>query len=175
MNKSVEIIPAEAVEKETVLLTPKDQRDWDRVLAVRAAFQEGATNIKAACEKANVSRQVFYDSIKNPLIQEAILSEMRGLDAIASEVLSTWWVRVLVNMSNIATSGDSKEAVQAARFLRDVKMDLERDSQSSGVGGSSDARRIIDAVMGHQGKRLKLRQVTQEIEVEDGEIVVNVQ
>lgn len=174
MDKSeVLVVQGEVVDETTassdsvpVLLTPKDQRDWDRVLMVREAFRAGNRTVTQACAHAGMTRQTFYASIANPLVQQMILAEMRGLDAIATEVLNSRWIEVIMNMAKVATSADSKEAVQAARFLRDVKRDIESDNAGSVSSGVSEARRIIDAVMGKPGKRLKLKQVTQTIEVD---------
>ena len=152
------------------LLSGKDLKDWEIVQRVLAQLSDKCTNTQAACKEAGVVRSTYYAALHNPIVQQLRLQAMVGTQAAAQKMIEKSWLPVIANMASIARDGDSREAVQAARFLRDVYDDIQR-GLDSGAGkhldGESAAAKAIRSFLG--GKKVLLRQTTttQEIEVEE--------
>jgi hypothetical protein len=167
MVENAVLTPSES-ERTVVPISPTDVKSWKRVQSVVEALgQPGCDTIQAACQRAGVARRTVYRDFENPYVQQRLVETLQVLDAATVQLIDNGWLRVILEMEAIATSGDSKQAVQAARFLLDVKHDLERAMGSrQDQGKDSAAARAIQAFLG--GKRLTLTQTTvkQEIQVE---------
>lgn len=169
MTKNSNLVPTNQ-EDVTRLLSGKDLKDWEIVerVLVRIRKDECTTTL-AACLEAKVARSVYYAALNNPIVQQMRLQQIHGVAAATQRMVEKNWLPILANMATIAQSGDSRESVQAARFVKDVYNDIEHglDPTSKGTGEVSDASKAIRSFLG--GKRVKLTQttVTQEIEVQD--------
>ena len=158
------------------ILSGTDMKQWEIVQRVLKQFSKDCTTTVAACKAAGVPHRTYYNAIANPVVQMLRLQQMQGTAAAAQHLIEKNWLHVLGNVAAIARSDDSREAVQAARLLRDVYADLEKGlgpERGRGVGQESDAAKAIRSFLG--GKKVLLRQTvtTQEIEVEDDVSVGN--
>jgi hypothetical protein len=150
-------------------LSPQDVKQWELVQAVREQFRKRATTTSDACKAANVPRRSYYAVLRNPYVQGMMLEQMQALSQATLAILEQGWVQVLRNMMSLAQSADSKEAVQAARLLYEMKKDLEKQSAGQGLPVVSAAAQAVKSFLG--GKKLRLAETTvhREIAVDDGD------
>lgn len=156
-------------EDTTLLLSGKDLKDWEVVQKVLARLRKGqCTTTLDACKEAGVPRRSYYAALNNPVVQRMQLQQMMGVSAGTQHLIEKNWLPLVANMISIAR-GDSREAVPAARFLKEVYDGIGKalNVDTREQDAISDASRAIRSFLG--GKRVKLTQVvtTQEIEVQD--------
>ena len=72
---------------------------------------------------------------------------------------------MLINMANLAASGDSKESVQAARLLVELEKGLQEDSKL--LEGPTDKRHPARALL-ESARKMTVRRTTVTEEVEIG-------
>jgi hypothetical protein len=155
-----------------LLITGTESKHWELVQAVNEQFRKGITTTVAACEAAGVGRRLYYQALQSPYVQQQRLMQIQSMNEASSTVLEKWWLRIMMNMAKLAASDDSKESVQAARFVREVMKDLEVQAQTS----AQEERGAVDSFMeqfitapGSRKKykaRRKKGSITEEIEVE---------
>lgn len=149
------------------VITPVDMKAWERVEAVLDVLRmEGACTLQDACAELGFHRSTLWRDLQRPYVQQRLAEVQAGMDALTGRVLDKSWGMIIMNMANLAASESSKEAVQAARFIRDVKLDWEKRHSGSEEGKVSEAGELIKSFLG--GKKLKLTQtvVTREIETD---------
>lgn len=147
------------------VINPGDMKAWERVQRVLEVLRlDGSVTLTAACKQVGIHRTTIWRDLQRPYVQQRLAEVQVGMDALTGHVLDKSWGLILMSMANLAASGDSKEAVQAARFIRDVKLDWEKRHAPDGTQKTSEAGELIKSFLG--GKRLKLSQtvVTREIE-----------
>ena len=162
------VLPPASQENDISVVGPQSLKYWELVQRVRKQFQLGATTTVAACEAAGVCRKTYYEAIRDPYVQGMVASQMDALAQASLEVIEQSWIPVLVNVVGVARDGSGRDAVQAAKFLKDVKDDLDAiargDSRSS---QESDAAKALRSFLGGGKGKLKLKQITQEIELSE--------
>jgi hypothetical protein len=158
-------------QEEERILSPTDIKHWEVVQKVLSHLRKDeCTTTQQACKEAGVSRSTYYAALANPVVQQLRLQQMIGTAAAAQHLMEKTWLPVIAKIAALARSGDSRESVAAARFLRDVYIDIER-GLGPGVekqqGEESDAAKAIRSFLG--GRKVLLRQTTttQEVEVEE--------
>ena len=161
---------AEHEGEEGMLLSPTDSKHWEVVQLVNAQFGPTCATTEAACKAAGVHTSLYYRAMKSPVVQQMRVQQILGVQAATQRLVERNWLKVLESMIRIAREGDSREAVQAARFLRDVYGDVKEGLEPGrgGRGAESEAAKAIRSFLG--GKPVKLRQTvtTQEIELQSG-------
>lgn len=149
------------------VINPGDMKAWERVQRVLEVLRlDGSVTLTltAACKQVGIHRTTIWRDLQRPYVQQRLAEVQAGMDALTGRVLDKSWGMIIMNMANLAASESSKEAVQAARFIRDVKLDWEKRHAPDGTQKTSEAGELIKSFLG--GKRLKLSQmvVTREIE-----------
>jgi len=155
---------------EVRLITPMDSKHWELVQLVNAQFGPDCTTTQAALQKAGVASNTYYRAMRNPVVQQLRLEQMQGTLAASQYLIEKNWLGVLASMSSIARSGDSRESVQAARFLRDVYKDVQAGIGPLAGGGieETDAARAVRKFLGGKTvKKLRRTVITEEVEVDD--------
>lgn len=162
-----EIVEMNPPELGVQVITPIDMKAWERVESVLGVLRmEGACTLQEACKEVGIHRSTLWRDLQRPYVQQRLAEVQAGMDALTGHVLDKSWGMILMNMANLAASEGSKEAVQAARFIRDVKLDWEKRHAPDSEGKVSEAGELIKSFLG--GKKLKLTQtvVTREIETD---------
>ena len=169
MSENSNLVPVD--EGESVrLLSPTDSKHWELVQLVLAQYGPDCTTTQAALAKANVPPNTYYRAMRNPVVQQLRLEQMQGTLAASQHLIERNWMGVIANMSRIARHDDSREAVQAARFLRDVYNDIQADigPHVGKAGEESEAAAAVRRFLGGKAiKRLKRVTITEEVEVGD--------
>lgn len=158
------------------LLSPMDSKHWELVQLVNAQYGPDCTTTYAALEKAGVPPNTYYRAMRNPVVQQLRLEQMQGTLAASQHLIEKNWLGVLASMASIARKGDSRESVQAARFLRDVYKDIQQGigPNTGDPGAESDAARTLRRFLGgKEVKRLRRTTVTEEIEVQSSDSEAN--
>jgi hypothetical protein len=169
MTDSTEMMPI-AQEGDVLPLSPTDIKHWELVQVVREQYHKRATTTRDACQAANVPVMTYYRALQSPYVQQMMVEQMHALSQATLAVLERGWFKVVSNMMNLAQSAQSKEAVQAARLMYEMKQDLEKQGAGQGVVGESAAAQAVKSFLG--GKKLKLTQttVTREITVDNDDV-----
>lgn len=130
-----------STDDEVLLITEEDSRAWERYQAVNKAWEDGARSTKEACEMAGVPRATYYVALKNPYVQAQRVQQIMGTMSLTQTVIETHWGSVIKNMVSIARSDKSRDAVAAARFLKDVYDDvrevIEEESAIEAAGATT--------------------------------------
>lgn len=111
-----------------LLVTNADSKAWEIFCAVRDLHRQGL-NTQDACKRLGIHRNTYYRALETKYVQEQRAQEIMALKEASAALIAQRWTGIMANMTNLARSGDSKEAVQAARFVRDVYKDLEKDAE----------------------------------------------
>lgn len=170
MTKNRDLIPTNQ-EEQARLLSPTDSKQWDVVQRVLAEFSKDCTTTVDACKAAGINRATYYNALANPVVQQLRLQQMMSTIAATQHLIERNWMPVVANMLSIASNDDSREAVQAARLVKDIYKDVQDGLGPGGHGGlgeETDAAKAIRQFLG--GKKVKrLIQTTtvQEVEVVD--------
>lgn len=127
MSDKNEILPVEQGGDE-LLIRNADSRAWEIFTAVRELHRQGY-NTSDACQKLGIDRRTYYHALHRPFVQEQRVQEIMALKEASAALIAQRWTGIMANMTNLARNGDSKEAVQAARFVREVYKDLEKDAE----------------------------------------------
>lgn len=174
MNENTTLAPIPD-EDEIALVSGTDIKYWQVVQLVAEQFRKGATNTVMACEQAGVARDLYYRALRSQYVQEQSLAQIKSMRSATHAVLERQWLGVVLNMAAIAR-GDSREAVSAARFLRDVYKDIEQDLdvEERKVGNTGTTAQIQRFLAGKPlvfRKRETIQEVAVEGDVVEGEIV----
>ena len=119
---------------DVMLVSETDSKHWEIVQAVADLHRQGY-DTQAACKKLGIHRSLYYRAIRSPFVQEQRLMQIQAMSEASATIVSRNWTRVLNNVARIAHSGDDREAVAAARFLNEVRKDLERDAEREALAG----------------------------------------
>lgn len=148
----------------------QDTKAWEVVQRVREQFGKDCNTTRAACQKAGVSHTLYYNALQSPYVQGMLASELAARKQVLHQVLDRTWAPMLMNMANIASRGDSKESVQAARLLVELEKGLQEDSKL--LEGPGNKRHPARALL-ESAKKATLRRTTivEEVEIEPDEPV----
>lgn len=162
-------------EAEIMLVSNTESKHWEIVQAVRDLHRQGY-DTQTACEKLGINRATYYRAMQSRFVQEQRLNEIQAMREASTTIIERNWTRILNNMAHIARDGDNKEAVQAARFVREVMKDLERDAdelaqdqKDSAMAHFAEQMKNAPGKKTFRAKRTRTRgnsQVTEEVEVE---------
>ena len=151
-------------------VSPADLKYHAIVQKVREKLSTDCNTIKCACAAAGVTRRLFYDAMRCPYVQAQTAAEMDARGQAAQEVLERSWVGVLMNMANIASGKNARDAVTAARLLNDIRLEAEKvikpDKKAESNVAAELTRRFLaqSAENGIRGP-IKLTETVREIEV----------
>lgn len=146
-------------------VAPQDLKMWEVVQRVRDEFARDCNTTRLACQRAGLSHKLYYAALQNPYVQGMLAQELGARKQVLHEVLQRAWAPMLINMSNLAASSDSKEAVQAARLLVELEKGLQEDSKLLETGGSKShpARALLDSARKATFRRTT---VVEEVEID---------
>lgn len=160
---------------EVIAITGTESRHWELVQAVREMHRKGY-DTQTACKKLGIARRTYYNALASRYVQEQRVQQIHAMQDASVAIIEQNWARILINMATIARSEGSKEAVQAARFVREVMKDLEVDAQELVQDSKESAMALFAARMKDtpgkktfRAKRSRTKgnnRITEEIEVE---------
>ena len=159
--------------------TPLDPKDVAAIVVVRKALdwmaETGEYTYTRAFEATGVNYWDFYRAYKRPVVQAMVADWLGELNLATASMLRKRWLGVMHNMAEIASGnkGDERAAVQAARFLENVRHRLEEryDDKDKGSGEVHPAKRLMDSYL--KPKALRRTTVVEEVEIaeESGTVV----
>lgn len=159
----------QSTEKDTSItvltVSPTDVKHWETVQKVREQLGRDCATTRLACSRAGISHNLYYEALKNPYVQAQLAAELGARKQVLHQVLEKAWAPMLINMANVAASGDSKESVQAARLLVELEKGLQEDSKL--LEGPGNKRHPARALL-ESAKKATLRRTTIVEEVEIG-------
>jgi len=170
MDEKVALVPVFPSD-EVILFTEEDNRAWERYQAVCRAWSGGARTTEEACEMANVPRSTYYEALKNPYVQQQRVQQIMGTMSLTQEIVENHWGSVISNMVRIARDDRTRDAVAAARFLKDVYDDVRQGIEGDSAVKVATATTFLEKFASSGGKaRYKAsrhtRRGTEEIEIE---------
>lgn len=160
-----DIVPANKTPAVELPISPQDIKYWECVQRVREQFSRGCNTTRKACELAGVSHDFYYVALKSPYVQSQIALELDAIDKATHEIVRRSWVPIMINMARIAESQDSKEAVQAARLVREVQQDLKKMAEELDRGSATHPAKLL-AQSYLKPRAVRRTTVVEEVELE---------
>jgi hypothetical protein len=163
-----DIVLAEEQGTDVLPVSSQDLKYWACVQKVRDQFLEkGVNTTRKACKLAGVSHDFYYTSLKSPYVQSMMAQEIAALEQATHEIIQRSWVPAVINMARIAANQGSKEAVQAARFLRDVGIDIKQvvEQAQKGEVGAHPAKLLTQSYL--RPRKLTRTTTVEEIELDE--------
>jgi len=151
-------------------VSPQDVKMWEIVQKVREQFGKDCATTRLACQRAGITHSLYYDALHSPYVQGMLAQELAARKQVLHQVLERAWAPMLINMSNLAASNDSKEAVQAARLLVELEKGLQEDSKllEGPANKSHPARALLESARKATFRRTT---VTEEVEIEPDDAI----
>jgi len=154
---------------EVALIDPADLKAWELANRVFTWMTENACyNYTEAFRQLGVARSSFYRAIKRPFVQGKLLARLEAVDHAVAKMLEDHWTPVVANMVRIA-QGETREAVQAARFLAQEKEKLQQQGNGREQEGPSVARTLLEQFKTARKVAARRSFVTEEVELSPGE------
>jgi hypothetical protein len=144
-------------------VSPSDIKMWESVQKVREQLGKDCATTRLACQRAGISHNLYYTALQNGYVQAQLAAELGARKQVLHQVLEKAWAPMLINMANVAASGDSKESVQAARLLVELEKGLQEDSKL--LEGPGNKRHPARALL-ESAKKATIRRTTVVEEVE---------